>query len=109
MAIVKSLSQIKNNDTKWTTIIETKLPLGKNDFSENMALSRSYLLFVWRDFVSQYKQTILGTMVYSATFIHNSDISPSCLAQLLEFLPTAFHLRILSFGHSLLDLFRPVA
>jgi lipopolysaccharide transport system permease protein len=57
-----SVSQINNNDTKWTTIIETNYRWVKIDFSEIWRYRDLIILFVWRDFVSQYKQTILGPL-----------------------------------------------
>lgn len=60
--IDRSVSQIKNNDAKWTTIIETNSRWVEIDFSEIWRYRDLIFLFVRRDFVSQYKQTVLGPL-----------------------------------------------
>jgi lipopolysaccharide transport system permease protein len=51
-------------DEKYSTLIEPKTSLLSVDFKEIWRYRDLYSMFVKRDIITQYKQTILGTARY---------------------------------------------
>ncbi len=86
-----------NSKTTWTTLIEPKNKLLKVDFGEIWKYRDLLTMFVKRDVVTQYKQTILGpawyfiqpaltTIMYMVVFGGIAKISTDGLPQPLFYL-----------------------
>ncbi|MFI3266034.1 MAG: ABC transporter permease [Rikenellaceae bacterium] len=86
-----------NQQQEWTTVIKPKNKLWQIDFSELWAYRDLYSLFVKRNIITQYKQTILGpiwffiqplltTAMYMVVFGGIAGISTDGLPQALFYL-----------------------
>lgn len=71
----------QNSTTNWDLIIRPKSGWFDLHLSDLWRYRDLTMLFVWRDFVAQYKQTILGPLWYLINLYFRQSFSRSCLEE----------------------------
>ena len=64
----------REENTAWTTVIVPEAKLGKEDFLEVWRYRELIKMFIRRDFVTRYAQTVLGPVWYILTALLSSSV-----------------------------------